>query len=45
MMMSNGSTPKMPIVTKAGAVSSQRLIVARFSILAVAAWAEESGVE
>src|SRR5258708_7331362 len=44
-MMISGSTPKIPIVTKAGAVSSQRLILALSSMRAWACCAAESWVE
>src|SRR5262245_21137758 len=39
MMMISGSTPKIAMVTSAGAVSSQRLIRAFSSLRAAACWA------
>src|SRR4051812_43051412 len=45
MMMKSGRTPKMPIVTSAGAVSSQRLMRALSSLRVAACCAVDSGVD
>src|SRR5436190_21982567 len=45
MMISSGRMPNMVIVTRAGAVSSQRPTRALSSRLPDAAWAVESGVD
>src|SRR3954470_1499228 len=44
-MMRSGSTPKMPIVTSAGAVSSQRRMRARSSMRVAACCTDNSGVD